>query len=186
MDVVKDGRSWRIGTAGDVAWITGRTRPSLSISSAIPPVFDAYATFYPPDGVSFEAHEHAVVEELRRHGPDQPWWLGYLDTGAHDVVFPDAPKQVLYTGWSYLLVEAGPDQALTWRSGHMRGGEAGHLPDLFFPADRSWLVSALWDDTWTDLGAAADVVAALQRNPLVNAHPVGPDEDCLPPGLVRE
>ena len=28
----------------------------------------------------------------------QPWWLGYLDTGADDIVFPDAPKVTLYYG----------------------------------------------------------------------------------------
>ena len=86
----------------------------------------------------------------------------------------------LYWGWPYVLVEAGPEQALTWRTGHMRGD--GPLPDLFFPADRSWLVSALWDDTWTDIGGSAAVIAALHRNPLVNARPVGPDEDALPAG----
>jgi hypothetical protein len=66
----------------------------------------------------------------------------------------------------------------------MRGD--GPLPDLFYPEDHSWLVSALWDDTWSNIGGTTNVVTALQRNPLVNARPVGPDEDSLPPGLVRE
>lgn len=184
MDVTKDGRSWRIGTADDVAWLAGQTTPGVSIITAIPPAFDAYATFYPPDGVDIEAHERAVVEDLARNTPGQPWWLGYLDTGAHDVVFPDAPKVSLYWDWPYVLVEAGPEQALTWRIGHMRGD--GALPDLFFPVDRSWLVSALWDDTWTCIGGSTDVITGLQCNPLVNARPVGPDEDALPPGLTRE
>jgi hypothetical protein len=26
----------------------------------------------------------------------------------------------------------------------------------------------------------------MHRNPLVNARPVGPDEDALPPGLTRD
>ncbi|RLP89024.1 hypothetical protein EAD89_00980 [Micromonospora sp. BL4] len=90
----------------------------------------------------------------------------------------------LYWDWRYLLVEAGPRQALTWRTGHMRG--EGALPDLFFPADRSWLVSALWDDVWTDVGGDPALITALHRNPLVNARPVGPDEDALPPGLTRD
>ncbi len=184
MYVTKDGRTWRTGTASDVAWIAGKTTEGISITTAIPPVFDAYATFHSPDGVGMEAQERAVVEELVRHTPDQPWWLGYLETGAHDIVFPTAPKVYLYWRWPYVLVEAGPEQALTWRTGHMRG--EGSLPDLFFPADRSWLVSALWDDLWTDLGGTADLVSALHRNPLVNARPVGPDEDALPPGLTRE
>ena len=37
MYVTKDGRSWRIGTATDVAWLAGQTRHGLSITTAIPP-----------------------------------------------------------------------------------------------------------------------------------------------------
>ncbi|MFF4875130.1 hypothetical protein [Micromonospora sp. NPDC000668] len=184
MDVTRDGRSWRIGTVDDVAWLADQTTHGLSITTAIPPVFRAYATFYPPDGVSVGAHERAVVDELTWNTPAQPWWLGYLDTGAHDIVFPFAPTVSLYAGWPYMLVEAGPEQALTWRTGHMRGD--GPLPDLFFPADHSWLVSALWDDAWTDIGGSTALITALHRNPLVSARPVGPDEDALPPGLTRE
>ncbi|MFG1843112.1 hypothetical protein ACGFH8_32325 [Micromonospora sp. NPDC049175] len=179
-----DGRNWSIGTASDVGWIADHTTPGLSVTAAIPAVFDAYATFHPPGGVSQQAHEHAVVRELAAATPGQPWWLGYLDTGAHDVVFPRAARVSLYGGWSYVLVEAGPEQALTWRTGHLRGD--GALPDLFFPADHSWLVSALWDDTWTDIGGSALLLAALRRNPLVNARLVGPDEDACPPGLTRD
>lgn len=43
MDVTKDGRRWRIGTADDVAWLADRTTYGLSITTAIPPVFAAYA-----------------------------------------------------------------------------------------------------------------------------------------------
>ncbi|PYC65716.1 hypothetical protein C7C45_27980 [Micromonospora arborensis] len=156
--------------------------PRWASSDARP--HDAYATFYPPDGVSFVDQERAVVDELAAYTSEQPWWLGYLKTGAHDVVFPRAPRVSLYGDWSYVLVEAGPEQALTWRTGHSRGD--GPLPDLLFPADRSWLVSALWDDTWTDIGGSAALVAALHRNPLINARRVGPDDDALPPGLTRE
>jgi hypothetical protein len=184
MDVTKDGRSWRIGTTDDVAWLVGRTPHGVSITTAIPPVFDAYATCYPADSVSFEAHERAVVEELAANTPDQPWWLGYLDTGAHDIVFPAAPKVPLYWAWPYVMVRAGPEQALSWRRGHMRGD--GPLPDLFFPEDHSWLVSALWDDTWTCIGGSADLINRLCGNRLVNARPVGPDEDALPPGMTRD
>ncbi|MGC5291015.1 hypothetical protein [Micromonospora sp. DT231] len=180
----KDGRRWRIGTAGDVAWLAGHTTTGLSITAAIPQVFEAYGTFHPPNGVGLDAHERAVVDELAACTPDQPWWLGFLDTGAHDVVFPHAPRVSLYWDWPYVLVEAGPEQARTWRTGHMRGD--GALPDLFFPADRSWLVSALWDDTWADIGASVAVLTALRRNPLVNARLVEPDEDACPPGLTRD
>jgi hypothetical protein len=185
MEVTRDGRGWRIGTARDVDWISGRTAMGRSVTTAIPPVFAAFGTFHQPEGGSAAAHEQAVVAELVRHTAEQPWWLGFLETGAHDVVFGRAPRVTLYWGWPYVLVEAGPTQALTWRTGHMRAG-AGSLPDLFFPADRSWLVSALWDDTWTCIGGPVGLIAALRRNPLVNARRVQPDEDALPPGLTRE
>jgi hypothetical protein len=186
MEGRKDGRSWRIGTPDDVAWLAGKTTEGRSITAAIPPVYAAYATFYPLDGTGagFAEHERAVVDVLVAHTPAQPWWLGYLETGAHDIVFPAAPRVPLYWGWPYVLVEAGPAEALTWRTGHMRGD--GSLPDLFFPRDRSWLVSALWDDLWTDVGGSAALIAALRRDPLVNARPVSPDEDALPPGLTRD
>lgn len=185
MDVTKDGRSWRLGTSREVDWIAGRTQPGLSVTAAIPPVFEAYATFHRPDDVPIAVHERSVVADLERYAADQPWWLGYLDTGAHDVVFGDVPRVTLYYDWNYVLVSAGPEQALTWRTGHMRDG-LGSLPDLFFPEDRSWLVSALWDDTWTCVGGPAELIDALRRDPLAGARRVGPDEDALPPGLTRE
>jgi hypothetical protein len=185
VDVPKDGRRWKVGTATEVAWIAGRTAHGVSITTAIPRLFDAYASFYEPDGVDIDVHERAVVDELTDHTADQPWWLGYLDTGAHDTVFPRAPKVSLYWSWSYVLVEAGPEQALTWRTGHMRHFY-GSLPDLFFPADRSWLVSALWDDTWTSIGGSTELINAFQANPLIKAYPVGPDDDALPPGRERD
>jgi hypothetical protein len=185
VDLDKDGRSWRIGTVEDVAWIAGHTIDGLTVNAAIPPRFEAYATFYPPEGADITLHEDTVVDILKAHTTPQPWWLGYLDTGAHDIVFNTAPQVMLYWGWRYVLVEAGPDQALTWRTGHMRSG-LGSLPDLFFPADRTWLASALWDDTWTDFGGSAELIDALQRDPIANARQVQPDQDAVPPGVTRE
>jgi hypothetical protein len=185
MRLRKDGRSWRIGTAADVDWIAGHTTSDLSITTAIPPIFDAFATTYQADDVPVGTYERAIVDDLIAHTPEQPWWLAYLDTGAHDIVFPLAPKVSLYWHWPYVLVEAGPEQARSWRTGHMRHG-LGSLPDLFFPADRSWLVSALWDDTWTCVGGPDPLIDTLERNRLANARRVRPDEDALPPGLTRE
>jgi hypothetical protein len=183
MRLSKDGRTWRIGTAADVDWIGGRPNGD-TIETALPLVFDAYATFYPPDGVTAVTQERAVVAELVRHTAAQAWWLGFLETGITDVVFPSAPRVFLYWQWPYVLVEAGPEQALTWRTGHMRDS-TGAVPDLFFPVDRSWLVSALWDDAWTCIGGPAVLIEALVRNPLVHARRVQPDEDVVPPGLTR-
>jgi hypothetical protein len=185
VEVSKDGQRWQIGTIREVDWIVNSTTEGHSITAAIPRVFEAYATFYEPNGVATAAHERAVVNRLAQLTPDQPWWLGYLDTGAHSVVFEDVPKVSLYWNWPYVLVAAGPEQALSWRTGHMRA-QYGVLPDLFFPADRSWLVSALWDDTWTCIGGPSSVIAALEHHPLIQARGVQPDVDAKPPERDRD
>lgn len=183
MEVTKDGRSWQIGTSAEVEWIATGTAMGTTIRAAIPPVFAAYATFHELDESLLAAQERAVVQHLTNWSGDQPWWLGFLDTGAHDVVFDDVPKITLYAGWHYVLVQAGPSQALRWRTGHMRAPDGyGALPDLFFPADRSWLVSALWDDTWTCIGGPADLIAELQHDPRVRGRPVQLEEQAMPPG----
>jgi hypothetical protein len=177
----KDGRSWRIGTASDVAWIDAGTGIGLTITSAIPPVFEAYATILAPEEIEDNAqHERELLSVLRNHtAPNQPWWLGFLDTGNDDIVFPDAPKVTLYPDWSYVLVEAGADQAGTWRDPE---SWRGALPDLTFPADRSWLVSYLWDDEWRCVGGPATLIDALVRSPSLAARQVSLDQDATPPG----
>ena len=44
----EDGRAWRIGGDAEVAWIEENTESGLTIRSAIPPVFEAYATLELP------------------------------------------------------------------------------------------------------------------------------------------
>ncbi len=83
----------------------------MTIASAIPPVFADYATIVVPD----PNDDLLVVRHLRDHSSEQKWWLGFLETGASDVVFPDAPRVQLYANWNYVLVFAGPDGAVTWR-----------------------------------------------------------------------
>ena len=79
-----------------------------TITAAIPAVFEAYATVVLPAwGEGQGDHDRAMLPPLRRQSAGRPWWLGYLDTGADDIVFPDAPKVTLYWGWHYVLVEAG-------------------------------------------------------------------------------
>jgi hypothetical protein len=174
MRATKDGRSWQIGTQRDVAWIRDATRVGFDLTVPIPPIpptFQAYATYEFDNEPSIVVQERAVVERLVASSKEQAWWLGFLDTGAHDVVFPDVPRVRLYWDWPYVLVKAGPTQALTWRLEHMRS-PYGVLPDLFFPEDRSWLVSALWDDDWSCVGGPASLVAVLQQDPRVRARPV--------------
>lgn len=183
--VVRDGRSWRLGTAADVAWITSSTPVGKTISSAIPPVFDAYATIVlPHGGRGQERHDQAVLSVLRAQSRPQPWWLGYLDTGPDDVVFPEVPRVVIYAGWPYVLVRAGSDQAAGWRRSEPGSFWKGHLPNLMFPADRSWLASTLWDDDWTSVGGSAALIDGLVSHPALRSRTrrVALGEDATPPG----
>jgi hypothetical protein len=179
----RDGSSWRTGTAADVAWIAAGTSVSRTITAAIPPVFEAYATIVVPGGsAEQDLHDQALLALLGERSPGQPWWLGYLDTGASDIVFPAAPMVTLPPGWHYVLVEAGPVQAATWRRHDFGAFWKGVLPDLMFPADRSWLFSTLWDDDWSCLGGPAALVGGMLRHPDLRARPVELGQDATPPG----
>jgi hypothetical protein len=226
--VAKDGRAWLLAGNAEVAWINDGTSAGMTISAAIPEVFEAYATLVLPDRERQRQHDQAVLAVLKRNTPDQPWWLGFLGTGSDDVVFPDAPMVMMYAGWRYVLVEAGPEQAAAWRRpadeirpttawstatatatftpiappiARPSSGEPGStsdtwtshaspapwfskgaLPDLMFPADRSWLLSTLWDDDWSCLGGPARLIADVLSHPDLEARPVTPGEDATPPG----
>ena len=188
----KDGRTWRIGAEAEVAWIRENTEVSFAITSAIPPVFEAYATLELPDRDADlsatprddpDRYYDDVLAVLGGHSSAQLWWLGYLETGSSDVVFYDVPKVRPGTNdaW-YVLVEAGPVQARVWREpGHCKGP----LPDLMFPADRSWLVSTLWDDDWTCIGGSRGLVDAFLTHPDLRRRAREVDvslEDATPPG----
>lgn len=164
---VKDGREWRIGSEAQVSWIEEGTTWA---GDAIPAVFDAYATIELPGTghhdatdlpAQWDAHDRAVLAILSKETASPPWWLGFLDTGASDVVFPSAPKTMLYASWGYVLVEAGPEEARTWR----RDGWGEDLPDLIFPADRTWLFSTLWDDDWSCVGGSRSLIDAFLSSP---------------------
>src|SRR5260221_6261430 len=143
----RDGRTWRIGTDADVAWIANGTSMGRTITVAIPPVFEAYATVVLPHaGEGQDEHDRAVLALLSEQSTGQPRWLGYLDTGADDIVFPDAPKVTLYSGWHYVLVEAGPAQAATLRQHGDCFVLNGALAHFRVPARPSWVVSKLVGD----------------------------------------
>src|SRR5260370_17868519 len=162
----REGRTWRMGTDADVAWIANGTSMGRTITAAIPPVFEAYATVVLPHaGEGQDEHDRAVLALLSEQSTGQPGWLGYPDPGADDIVFPDAPKVTLYSGWHYVLVEAGPAQAATWRQHGDCSFWKGALPNLMFPADRSWLVSTLWDDDWSCIGGPAGRGGEFPRHP---------------------
>jgi hypothetical protein len=178
----RDGSTWLIGTDAEVAWIAEGTSIARTVTAAIPPVFEAYATVMVAYGDERIKHDQAVLALLAEQSPDQRWWLGYLDTGADDIVFPDAPKVTLYTGWQYVLVEAGPGQAAAWRPSDGRAFGTGDLPNLMFPADHSWLVSTLWDDDWSCIGGPARLVDRFLRHPDLRARQVALGQDATPPG----
>lgn len=194
--MVSDGRgadvpgASRIGDSRDVEWIRSSTHVTRSVTSAIPPIFAAYATVELP-GTGFHAgdrdrHDHAraLVALLQAHCGPQPWWLGYLDKGHTDVVFHNAPRVPLYAQWPYVLARGGPEEAIRWRADSFDTSLKGALPDLMFPADHAWLVSTLWDDDWTCIGGSASLVHGLLNDPELGprARRVDPDEDMTPPG----
>ena len=98
----KDFREWRIGRDAEVAWITENTAAGLSITSAITPLFEAYATLeHPGTGEpgtlvetsrDWDPYVAAVIGVLSEHTAEQPWWLGFLEYGGVNVVFDDVRK----------------------------------------------------------------------------------------------
>jgi hypothetical protein len=177
----RDGSTWRIGTDAEIAWIADGTSIGRAITAAIPPVFEAYATIVLPDeSEKRDKRDRAVLALLSEQSAGQRWWLGYLDTGADDIIFPAAPMVTLYSGWRYVLVEAGPEQAATWRQHDP--WSYGFLPNLMFPADRSWLVSTLWDHDWSCIGGPSGLVDKFLRHPDLQARPVTLGQDATPPG----
>jgi hypothetical protein len=146
-------------------------------------VFDAYATIVvPDDDRARSADMLLLLDVLAERSASQPWWLGYLDTGTDDVVFTDAPRVTLYAGWRYVFVQAGKDQAARWRDESWSCRTPG--PDIVFPADRSWLLSRLWDDDWRCLGGPANLIDGLVTEGQLQVRRVGLTEDATPPGHV--
>ena len=171
------------GGSDVVDWITSATRRGPAVTSAVPPGFARYATLVVPAGDAERTRaDAALVEVLQAHTPAQPWWLGYLDTGVADLVDAHAPRVSVYAGWPYALLQGGPRQALSSRSNAAATPWHSALPELLFPADRSWLVSTMWDDDWRCVGGPAAVVDALLLRPELEARAVLPDEDATPPG----
>lgn len=190
---MKDGRAWRVGGDSEIAWIRENTGIGRAITSAIPPVFEAYATLELPgsgdhDPQSWfeepDRHDAGVVAILLQHTTAQPWWLGYLQTGiGAETIFYDVPTVTLFPTHEYVLIEAGPEQAGSWRAPW--GRWKGVLPDLMFPADRSWLVSTLWDDDWTCIGGSKQLIDAFLAHPDLRHRARQVDaklQDATPPG----
>jgi hypothetical protein len=178
---LRDGRTWRIGTEDEVAWINAGITPGTSIAASIPPLFAAYATLVFPLGIDMtpdqrrpheDRFDDLLLEVLSANTAPQPWWLGFLETGASDVVLHDTSRVHVYSRWPYVLVQAGPHEARNWRSDEGRWFTA--LPELMFPADRSWLVSSLWDDAWAGVGGSGGLISALLAEPDLSPEKTDP------------
>jgi len=166
-----------------VNWITGSTRVGRTINSAVPRDYARYATVViPEDDAAKTLADSALVEILQGHTPVQPWWLGYLDTGVAELVDPEAPRVAVYVGWPYVLLQGGPEQALTGRCNRDATPWHSALPELVFPHDRSWLLSTMWDDDWRCIGGPVALVDSLLLDPVLQSRVVTPDEDATPPG----
>ena len=188
----KDGRDWRIGAEAEIAWIRDHTEGGVKVTCAIPAIFEAYATLELAgsgngEALSFEVsetHDDSVIAILKKHTAPQPWWIGYLETGGSGVVFDDAPRvDGNGHGWMYVLVEAGPEQARSWRGRDWKGW----LPDMMFPHDHSWLFQTLWDDDWSYIGGSRRLIEAFLADLELGerTNEVDPStKDATPPGHV--
>jgi len=189
----KDGSTWRIGTEDEVAWISAGVTKGMSITASIPPVFAAYATLAFPLGLDVprnllrpreDRFDDTLLRVLSAHTEPQPWWLGFLETGASDVVLDEAPRVHVYGNWPYVLVQAGPHEARNWRSDEGRWHTA--LPELMFPADHSWLLSSLWDDAWAGVGGSDDLISALVTEPNLSPEKTDPSVLDMWPSIMPD
>ena len=145
--VERDGVRWPLARQEDLAWLSDQTDVGLAITSAILPIYEAYGTVVAQeedndeyednddeDNAAIDAQERQLVKILQRYGSTS-WWLGFIEGGEDEQLkplFPHTKRIRLYVGWPYVVVLAGPAEALRW---------GPFLPDLIVPADHSWCPS---------------------------------------------
>lgn len=162
-------------------WIADATRPSMEVTSAIPPVFEAYATitheYDDGDGSDSSIGElnmvrdrvDALLPHLAAATGDVEIWFGFRYYAAYYLEDEDGRIDVYEHVFQFAT---GPLAALS----------AGMLPELVWPADRSWLLSNLYDDDWSYVGGNASLIRSLQDDPILTARRVQLGEDSIPPG----
>mgnify|MGYP000956419127 CR=1 FL=1 len=89
-----DAESWRIGTDEDVAWITAATTIGRTITSAIPPAFEAYATLLVPDQDAGRSEQVRALVRILRAGDGAERWV----EARGRVYFDDAGRPVRDVG----------------------------------------------------------------------------------------
>lgn len=164
---VKDGGQWRLGCAEDIAWIESAIDFSRPLVTELPPVFAAYCRVEIPDDPKSRArHDTAIVRALTDESGPSPWWLGYLEYGIEITrAFGNMPRTRLF-GWDFVLIQAGADQALNWRTRCAPSLDwKGALPDLLFHADHSWMLFTSWDDHWSGVGGSQALVRRIIDDP---------------------
>ena len=188
--VERDGVRWPLARQEDLAWLSDQTDVGLAITSAIPPIYEAYGTVVAQeedndeyednddeDNAAIDAQERQLVKILQRYGSTS-WWLGFIEGGEDEQLkplFPHTKRIRLYVGWPYVVVLAGPAEALRW---------GPFLPDLIVPADHSWCLSTLWDDSWACIGGPAALIQELAHDASVQLRRVTLGEDATPPGHI--
>jgi hypothetical protein len=118
---INDGVAWTVGGQAEVERIAEGTGSGPQITTAIRLDTPPTRTLTNAGRRTSPAIRTSSVAKILRLSTccaataARRWWLGYLDTGASDIVFWDVPKVTIYWGWEYVLVLAGPDQAASWR-----------------------------------------------------------------------
>lgn len=162
-------------------WIADGTHAGRDITSAIPPVFGAYATITHEydEGWGGGSHERnmlrdrvdALLPHLKSVSGDSDIWFGFRRDAAYQIGHEEREIDDIYApGWLYQFA-----------TGRLDAIAPGLLPELVWPADRSWLLSNLWDDDWTCVGGSTGFIQALEDDPTLMARRVQLGQDAIPP-----
>lgn len=163
----------------DLTWISSGTRPGDSIHSAVPPIFENYATIVVARDAEVRQAQHRAIGAVLESTKEAALWIGVIETGDPDDYLADAVRATLYANWPYHMKYISASTLLDHRNAH---SERGPLPDLVFPPDRSWLATRLWDDSWISFGGSAAVTDALMLATGTAARRVPPGGLITPPG----
>src|SRR5260221_203159 len=138
----RDGRTWRIGTDADVAWIANGTSVGRTITAGIPPVFDAYATVVLRHGGTKGCDAAFERRGMGRRAIRLP--AAYHTPLAVPVAFPIGRRPTGTRGHSRRAqhgAELGPDHCIPaddLRSSRShRGGWGGHRSVITFAVMRA-------------------------------------------------
>jgi hypothetical protein len=130
-----------------------------------------------------EAQFGEIAAILARHTetPDVTWfglWEGYGDLmvglaptpGRQEVHRVTYPKVLELPDRNYLLYRA---PLTAWRI--FRNAEHDHVPDLWWPEDRSWCMATDTDFRWLYVGGTTECIAEIVASEVVEALPTTPD-----------